>query len=396
MKNCLTVATAILLALSASFSLNAEKPKYKWILGTELDRIFAVEVSSDMTLDFSSTPDKVGLIDAAGNVLIDGVENYIIPSWEGLGILYFFNPEGYARYSKKGKGIGVINKNFDVVIEPQYENLELCGNYIITGMDSEGKGGLIISIPEKKEILQVPDRYAIEELSDDMILVYDTKNDNKPCYLNMDGKVAIPSSQLRDYEEVFLFTDDRAAIMTEDFALGFIDKNGKEVIPPIYQGNDFDAACGYFQDGLATLIYHEGDGFGVIDKEGNVVIPFKYWNPIVFEQDKAVAITKIEQPDGNVTYKYELIDRKGNVLKTDPEYFSKSDFWIADYDEALHKYKFVGIDSKEILPAVYDEAGIFSGGLAIVKINDKWCVINEKGEVLLDNIAAFSYLDLPG
>ena len=57
-------------------------------------------------------------------------------------------------------------------------------------------------------------------------------------------------------------------IFTKDGKYGYVDKNGKTIIPPKYDGaNDFS-------EGLASVL---SDGkWGFIDYCGNIVIPFEY------------------------------------------------------------------------------------------------------------------------
>ena len=68
----------------------------------------------------------------------------------------------------------------------------------------------------------------------------------------------------------------------EDFVFGFIDKNGKTVIPVEYD------ALGTFLEGLAFACK---DGkYGVIDTQNNVVVPFEYTRITSYSNGLAVAV----------------------------------------------------------------------------------------------------------
>jgi hypothetical protein len=90
---------------------------------------------------------------------------------------------------------------------------------------------------------------------------------------------------------------------------GYIDKTGREIVPPIYE----DAQT-QFTEGLAAVKLH--NKYGVIDLEGNTAVPFVYDSvafsdirheraPAGFSEGRMVVMT-----DG----RYGLIDRTGAVV----------------------------------------------------------------------------------
>ncbi len=80
-----------------------------------------------------------------------------------------------------------------------------------------------------------------------------------------------------DYDAVSLhFTEKTGLIHVEKgYKSGFIDKQGNKVIDTIYD------SIGYFYEDDLTIAV-KNDKYGVINKKGEVVVPFKY--------DKIVAV----------------------------------------------------------------------------------------------------------
>lgn len=111
---------------------------------------------------------------------------------------------------------------------------------------------------------------------------------------------------------------------------GFIDKTGKEIIPPKY-----DLVWNY-KEGLARVKLNDLIGF--IGKNGNIVIPIKYEYALNFFDGLAVIVPKIEYGymkraifipvlyrealDGDTpSHAYKFLDKFGYIDKTGKEYW---------------------------------------------------------------------------
>jgi hypothetical protein len=139
-------------------------------------------------------------------------------------------------------------------------------------------------------------------------------------YLDREGNLAIPA----EFGYAYDFQGGYAAVsadpVTKEFMkYGYIDKTGQAVIPL----DAWDLARGSTCDTFAVGEKRGGEGnrFGVIDKEGNKIVPFEYdW---------------IDEPVGNVyfalkdkaVYRIEIVDRTVEHLFADvPE-----GAWYAKY-----------------------------------------------------------------
>jgi hypothetical protein len=166
-------------------------------------------------------------------------------------------------------------------------------------------------------------------------------------YIDKTGKEAVPIKSKYDTvdfvllgiiggtpmtRDVFDFHEDRAAVIKND-KWGFIDKTGKEVIPPVFDG------ISYFQEGFAPVKVR--DKWGFINKTGRVVVPPTYDFISDNFQDDLIQVG--------------LNGKKGFVDKT----------------------------GKEAIPPKFDHADYFINGLARVCMNDKWGIIDKTGKEII-------------
>lgn len=206
------------------------------------------------------------------------------------------------------------------------------------------------------------------------------------------------------YSRMGLFQGGRCRVKKGD-KYGFIDKEGKEVIPCVYdEVSDFsEGLCGVRKDGKIFFIDKEGkkvlkseyksyffwNGFariieedeetdrllhGYMNKEGKVVIKPKYMK-IDHIGDKFYVENK-KNLNG-------VLDEKGRVLI--PEKYNG----IQEEREGLmsvyktdkgRNYGFVDEKGREVIKLKYAYTGNFSGGVAPVKEKGgKWLIIDKKG-----------------
>lgn len=182
--------------------------------------------------------------------------------------------------------------------------------------------------------------------------------------------------------------------------VGFIDKNGKEVIPI-----EFSNVHEFTVEGLAAV---EKDGkWGFVNKKGKQTIPIIYNKVFDFEKGKALVILdkEISFIDVNgkaLDYGYKLVDEYDEtkvLLIKNP--FSRLGFLKGNsilpnfYDEIYKsengmiavksgkKYGFIDMHGREIIPVIYDLVYHFIGELAIVKIDPNYGIINKTGKTIV-------------
>lgn len=176
------------------------------------------------------------------------------------------------------------------------------------------------------------------------------KKDNKLGVINKKGEIIAlpiyyPSNNFDNggYSCYAVMSEDRMLLRKEIDGIiksGYIDKNGKVIIPFIY-----DAFADNFSDGLALVKKNGKCGF--IDKDGNVVIPFIYDGATSFSNGLA-SVTKNQRKPGCM-----YINKKGKVV------LSLKDYWC-----------YTGTFSDE--------------GLALINKDGKWGLMDESGKIITD------------
>lgn len=159
-----------------------------------------------------------------------------------------------------------------------------------------------------------------------------------------------------DYDKVDVFSQGLAAV-SKNGKWGFINENGKLVIPSIYDNVD------YFRfSGLSSVSKNGKSGF--INKLGEEIIPIIYEGAYQEMRDQNVLVEK--------NIKWAIFDNAGKQL-TDFKYSSLENFkraYITDF-------------SKDIFNR--DESTFFENGAALVENNEKFEFINKKGQDAFSN-----------
>lgn len=280
--------------------------------------------------------------------------------------------EGLARVESGGKW-GYIDKSGREVIPCIY-----CQAYDF----SDGLAKVYLKIIESK-------RFFIDKSGEEVLtagkewdvfqegLARITRN-NKTGFVNKEGKEVIPCK----YDGAAMFCEGMTSVC-EDHLLpeeeqtdeidyystyGYIDKNGREVTPCKYD----DANS--FHEGLA-LVKLDGK-FGFIDKTGCEVIPLQYDSAYDFH-DGLACVRKQSF--------YGFIDKSGLEVLNLAEYGivvadSFSEGLAVALSEPGGKRGYIDKTGKFVIPCKYDEASAFHDGCALIHdSNDRYYFIDKNG-----------------
>lgn len=302
---------------------------------TKPDHMKALLTLLLLTLTFGSfAKEKLyKALDENGNILFTIEADYIYPFSDGL-----------ARYQKTQlinnawvRGYGYLNTKGEVVIEPQYEK----ANDFVDGRAWVRKEG------EKHWTL-----------------------------IDATGNV-IPTKKYEKVGYIMEGYSQRIAVY-EDGAMGWIDRNGKEVIPCKYLGSstfdkEFGLAC--VTDAVGT-----DEKYGFIDTTGAVVIPFQYRQ--AGSSSFSNGYCRV-----NVGGKTVLIDEKGKVVFT-PKYGSLQNISCGLMGVATKPARkgwgYLNLKNELVIPGIYDGGKDFEKeGWAIVDKNDLTGVIDTLGKEIL-------------
>lgn len=173
-------------------------------------------------------------------------------------------------------------------------------------------------------------------------------------------------------------TDDRYPFV-RDGKVGFIDSQGREVIPPRF-GNAGDWA--HFQDGLAP-VFEAGVGSGYIDPSGKFVIgPTQIWSwGRPFHEGIAAVLIWAKNGARNGAG---WIDRSGKIvfagMGVEGTYFSEG---FMSMRGPSGKWGFVDKNFQFVIQPQFDFAYEFSEGRAEVTLNHKSGFIDHSGKVAI-------------
>lgn len=198
-------------------------------------------------------------------------------------------------------------------------------------------------------------------------------------YIDTTGKIVIKAR----FKGAGLFNEG-VAIARDNKGLGAIDKNGRFILR--LKSAKQDAHVEGFREGLTAvgLNWKESYGFyyGFIDLNGKVVIPAKYHDAKNFSE--GLAAVQVYGAGDTRFGLYGFIDKKDKLV-IDPIFKRAWSFHQGLAAVSTEKKKCGYIDKKGgwVVPAFFERCGDFSEGIASIEIDGKYGYINKKGEVVI-------------
>jgi|GEM_PF-2236038 len=279
---------------------------------------------------------------------------------------------GMIRYNIDEK-CGFLNENFENVIPSEYDNMGYPASDFNEGAAIVRYNGYYGVIDKSGNVI-IPFEYDSVHSSDNMYIV---KKDGYEGIINKNGNMVLPLK----YGYVRPFNNERAVvanklIFPQSPLYGAVDENANLVVPMIYDSLDS------FENNFAIVSKKDwsNERFGVIDKNGNVLIPMEYdeikraGNGVVLDRDIEGVHWDSFWSITNGTAVY-----IGEYYSINP-YFCDGLTWVQQHDG---KCGFIDTFGAVIIPLIYEDADIFSDGLACVKQNGKIGYINTTGEVVI-------------
>ena len=245
--------------------------------------------------------------------------------------------------------------------------------------------------------------------NDDVVLYPMKDKSSKWGYIDKNGKVVIPFK----YDGASPFRDDLAYIKIgskDSYKYGFVDKNGNLVVECKYD-NAWPMQYGYARvklNGKYGLVDKNGreivpckyddlyfdymvahvrsnDRWGVINQNGEVILPCKY---------EGVRSHKGDVVGARLQNKWGFVDKNSNIIipfKYDELGYSHEDFISVKYDG---KWGFVDNKGHEVVPCKYEEVGLQTEEMSSVRLNGKWGFVDNNGYEIIsckyDRVTDFS------
>jgi len=152
-------------------------------------------------------------------------------------------------------------------------------------------------------------------------------------YINVKGEVKIPF----DYKtKPGNFSEGLVAVQNSKEELGYIDQNGKTVLPFIYDHYQLNSE---FRNGCAVVYNDNAGGYAIIDKTGKIV---RKLNTTVVKVLKNGWILWKEDLGTNISYCFGVLSPDGKDILA-PGYFTQ----IGEFSDGL-SYATAKIDDKEV------------------------------------------------
>ena len=267
---------------------------------------------------------------------------------------------------------GIIDRQGNIMVKPIYDNVFKTKNGL-TKVELNNNYGFVGD--NAKEIVAVKYTHA-RDFSEGLATV--NIGDNYG-YVDINGNEVIPL-QYKDAEK---FSEGLAAVtMHNGGKKGFIDKTGKMIIQPIYDGAQVGEHA-EFISGKAVVRYNEKAG--IIDSSGKIIVQFNYSKVRSFS-DGMAAVREYKDPlsrSSNAAY-WGFVDATGN------EVISLRFGEVLDFNEDLAPFKSLskmyGLLDKagnEVIRPIYEEMNEVSEGLIGVCKNKRWGYINKTGKIVI-------------
>lgn len=300
---------------------------------------------------------KWGLINKNGNVIFDF-------KYPQLG-----NASGGLVWFGDSLGKGYKNLEGNTVINSDYQKAEDFSNGVAR-VKMKGQYGLI---DKSGKFVCRPKYISIKAFNDHGLAKVKYGGDKqKAGYINNKGQLinSAPFKLLGEYQE------DMVSFRLKD-KYGFMNTDGDIVIDPIY------SKVSSFSEGMA-MVQQKGK-CGYINLQGTQIIPCEFSKCLDFKEDKAVVYKGYKKAG--------LIDRDGKFI-IKPGLNKLLSFEKGRGLVRENEYKFYYItDQARLYEGYYQKASTFKHGVAVVQINGKWGVINQKGIQIIppkyDKISSF-------
>ncbi len=274
---------------------------------------------------------KYGFIDSNGNAIVEAKFDY---AWD-------FESAGLARIVVDGKR-GLIDATGNYVVEPQYDQIMA---FDTTGHTLINKDDKIGFIDTKGKVIVQPQFEHCFSFS------YDRKQSGILLGLPFKDE---------DRSPVVYFDKSGWARVTTNGKVGCIDKTGKFVIEPKYDG------ILWFSDGM--LVVEEDGKFGYLDATGKITITpqFEYAEP--FDARERALVT--------LNGKFGIIDKKGNFI-IQPKFDITNSIYV-DQNDIME----MQLDGKPVF--VHPTGKTFENirtyqGIVFAMQNHKWGIIDTEG-----------------
>lgn len=372
--------------------------------------------------------EKYGVIDSNNKIIIPFVHDFIEYLGDG-----FFKVGDQTKYWGEYY-YGVVNKENQIILEKKYSGISKKNNFFVATIQIDSIIGKIsigdirgrniyYGLFSLKGKMIIPVQYQnLEWVNDELIVL---RKGNKQALYNSEGRALTDFK----YAQTWIRFNNGLSSIRLDSKCGYINKNGREIIPPIFQ------ICHPFYGNFSLV--KERDKYKLINKNGKPIAFLKYDFVRNFFSGTAIAKTNnkwvlVDSTSKELTPPYDdikraynggiavkksnkwaLIDNKGNLL-TDFIYdevkiienddLHITSFWLAPfkYDQGFlsvsqnGKWGIINKDGKLIIKTEYDAVSPFTNGISYVKKDQKRAIVDSFGSLKTNFVYDYLQSDFYG
>ncbi len=202
---------------------------------------------------------------------------------------------------------------------------------------------------------------------DSELFAYKDSTTDKWGFKTEEGKIVIPAK----YDNVERFGEGVANV-TLDGRSFFIDKTGEQAIPGNFE------TPGWFVNGVCVVV-NDKYKYGLIDRNGNLIIDYKYDGLTLLNEKDTYAIATLRRPDrksGVVDFSGREIIPMGDDLICTP-YNDRMFIYSRD-----NKYGYMGTNGRKVTQSISDRVVAFKEGIGMIFNKDEMYYIDTLGNQL--------------
>ncbi len=182
----------------------------------------------------------------------------------------------------------------------------------------------------------------------------------------------IKPNTIKNYDNVGCLHEQLAKVELNGKS-GFIDKDGKEIIPLQYK-----FASNFYQ-GVALVELSDKIEAEYDSSYNRLIAPLLARRRCISSYDH---LNQYIGVSSSKTNNYRFIDKTGKeIIKLKYNHVGNFNDGLAKV-QLNDKWGFINKTGKEVIPLKYDYVENFSDGMARVQLNDKWKFINKTGKVV--------------
>lgn len=287
---------------------------------------------------------------------------------------------------------GMVDFEGNMLFSDEFENVPSLPIEGVFSVEEEDGFSVYLADKTPKLIDGLDNLKAVGNMTDGLMPI--VRKDGRITYVNISGKdefVLMPVDGKEIVAVAASFSCGRAAFKTEDGKWGYIDEKGKVVVKPIY-----DDIMPFVDDYAIVSIEQKNDSVQdtkrksiLIDVSGKEVL--KIDDKYDFRLAEGFAAHKIIVRNGE---RWGFLDFEGKFTKSPKSVEGIIAFndegYVYENDE---KYGFMSFENTPIIKAKYESFQIMEDGRFFVKNGDKYLIINQNGDKLLE-IEDYDYISV--